>query len=159
MVVGLQALGFGGGGGRVESGYPSVSDWLACSLIFIQQPGRGWALGTEWQCQVHGPSPPLFKRPFPPNHYPLTHCCCSPPCRPPPILSYPPNCSPPSQVTVFPACLALDARRETRMRAGKGGCGCALPGPCVKDDYKAEVEGGLDGWTPETEVLKVPLHA
>ena len=70
-------------------------------------------------------------------------------CRPLPLLL--------PQVTLFPAILALDARREARMRAGKGGCGCVAPGTCFADDYENQIVGGLNGWTPEAEIRKVSL--
>ncbi|KAG2500556.1 hypothetical protein HYH03_001327 [Edaphochlamys debaryana] len=59
------------------------------------------------------------------------------------------------QVTVFPAFLALDARRELRKRLSKGGCcGCAAPGPCAKDPAAEELEHGVRGWTLQTNVYK-----
>lgn len=60
------------------------------------------------------------------------------------------------KVTVFPALLALDARRELRKRLGLGGCcGCLPPGPCVRDPAQEAYEVGANGWSLETNVYKV----
>ncbi len=60
------------------------------------------------------------------------------------------------QVTVFPAFLALDARRELRKRLALGGCcGCLPPGSCVRDPAQEAYELGANGWSLETNIYKV----
>ncbi|KAG2500557.1 hypothetical protein HYH03_001328 [Edaphochlamys debaryana] len=62
------------------------------------------------------------------------------------------------QVTVFPAFLALDARRELRKRLSKGGCcGCAAPGPCCTDPAADELSLGANGWTLQNNIYKHDL--
>lgn len=66
-----------------------------------------------------------------------------------------PSRCPPRQITIFPAFLTLDARREVRKRKGKNCGGCALPGPCIKDEYADDFMNGIQGWTIENEIKKV----
>ncbi|KXZ49350.1 hypothetical protein GPECTOR_22g944 [Gonium pectorale] len=60
------------------------------------------------------------------------------------------------QVTVFPAILTLDARRELRSRLGVG-CpcfGCALPCCCSADPVAEQLEVGNAGWSLDNNVNK-----
>jgi hypothetical protein len=61
-----------------------------------------------------------------------------------------------AQVTVFPAILALDARRELRTRLGVGcpGFGCSAPCCCSKDPAEEQLLAGNNGWTAESNVYK-----
>ncbi|GLC70304.1 hypothetical protein PLESTF_000957100 [Pleodorina starrii] len=60
------------------------------------------------------------------------------------------------QVTVFPAFLVLDARREMRTRLGLGcpGFGCSPPGGCAPEPAAAQLAAGNNGWSLDTNVYK-----
>ncbi|GLI67802.1 hypothetical protein VaNZ11_012090 [Volvox africanus] len=60
------------------------------------------------------------------------------------------------QVTIFPAFLTLDARRELRTRLGVGcpGFGCVAPGCCVAEPAADQLTRGNNGWSFGTNTYK-----
>ncbi|GIL56519.1 hypothetical protein Vafri_11858 [Volvox africanus] len=60
------------------------------------------------------------------------------------------------QVTIFPAFLTLDARRELRTRLGVGcpGFGCVAPGCCAAEPVAEQLARGNNGWSSVTNIYK-----
>eukprot|EP00198_Chlamydomonas_reinhardtii_P012461 XP_001701798.1 sterol sensing 5-transmembrane protein [Chlamydomonas reinhardtii] len=60
------------------------------------------------------------------------------------------------QVTTFPAFLALDARRELRLRLAAGGCGgcCVAPCCCQEEPVAEQLQHGNNGWTLDSNIYK-----